>query len=439
LWLAAVDFKKAFDTIDHKGLWESLLDQKVPIAYVTLLQHLYCGQSGRVRTDKLSKSFDICRGTKQGDPLSSLLFNSLLEHIFRSIKPGWNQKRFGVQMGTGDQSRLSNLRFADDVLLVGTSQRQITMMLSDMHVAALRFGLQLHPEKTKIMTNTTRKSGRGTCTKATIEGMDVSILPLSGCVKYLGRQLCFENSHEVELQNRIRGGWVKFMTHKQELTSKHYALNDRLKLFDTVVSPTVLYAAGTWALTKRHEHTLQRTQRRMLRMILGAGRRPLPGNSTDTCKADSDDDVDSDVEKTSEAQVEAMDDEEVLEPWSEWIQRTTHRIEELALKVDVSSWVVLARRAKWKLAHRIAMQSTERWSQKVLTWEPFLCFDGQRSRAHRKQSRPNLRWIDDIRQFTQTCHGSFPWQQLACNAKGWFESMDLFCTGDWRGQTSMHE
>ena len=84
LWTAALDFQKAFDTIDHHGVWASLLEQGVQTGYVKLLQKLYTGQTGRVRLDKLSKPFSIERGTKQGDPLSSLLFNAVLTAVFNT-------------------------------------------------------------------------------------------------------------------------------------------------------------------------------------------------------------------------------------------------------------------------------------------------------------------------------------------------------------------
>ena len=220
LWVAAVDFKKAFDTIEHNGLWEALISQGVPSAYVNLLRSLYTGQTGRVRTDRLSMAFDISRGTKQGDPLSSLLFNAILEPIFRTIKLVWRQKHFGIQTGVSDLSRLTNLRFADDVLLVGRTQHQITSMLADLHEVASTFGLCLHPDKTMILTNTTKKTGRGISQNVNVNGMSVQILPIDGTVKYLGHKMCFQDCQHVALQNRIRAGWAKFMSNKQELVSK---------------------------------------------------------------------------------------------------------------------------------------------------------------------------------------------------------------------------
>ena len=75
LWVATLDFKKAFDTVSHHALWESLQDQGIHPAYINILTRLYTGQTGSVTTDVPSREFNIQRGTKQGDPLSSLLFS----------------------------------------------------------------------------------------------------------------------------------------------------------------------------------------------------------------------------------------------------------------------------------------------------------------------------------------------------------------------------
>ena len=45
-------------------------------------------------------------------------------------------------------------------------------------------------------------------------------------------------------------------------------LNHRLRLFDAAISPTICYAARTWAPNKEHEIMIQSTQRKMLRLII---------------------------------------------------------------------------------------------------------------------------------------------------------------------------
>ena len=47
LWVCAVDFKKAFDTVEHTAIWAALKEQQVPARYVDLLRSLYAGQAHR--------------------------------------------------------------------------------------------------------------------------------------------------------------------------------------------------------------------------------------------------------------------------------------------------------------------------------------------------------------------------------------------------------
>ena len=81
LWMISLDLRKAFDRIQFGPLFEALRDQGVPDAYVQLLGLLYKDQKGTVNG---SAFFDIQRGVKQGDVISSMLFNAGLEAAFRS-------------------------------------------------------------------------------------------------------------------------------------------------------------------------------------------------------------------------------------------------------------------------------------------------------------------------------------------------------------------
>eukprot|EP00959_Pyramimonas_sp_CCMP1952_P198581 4153800-Pyramimonas_sp.AAC.1 len=153
-------------------------------------------------------------------------------------------------MGFTEHTQLTNLRFAGDILLVSSTLRQLKAMLRDIKCAAAKVGLELHPDNTKILSNATRGTG-------------IPKEPMVG----------FDRSHDVEINNRIRSPWKRFMQHRAELTDRSYPLNSRLRLFDSTVTATMLYGSATWVLTCELEDNIRRTQRQMLRMIIRMPRR----------------------------------------------------------------------------------------------------------------------------------------------------------------------
>ena len=59
--------------------------------------------------------------------------------------------------------------------------------------------------------------------------------------------------HEVELQHRIKKAWAKYAVYKEELTNKNVPLKLRMRLFNAVVTPTMLYGCSSWVLTAGRE------------------------------------------------------------------------------------------------------------------------------------------------------------------------------------------
>ena len=91
VWLALVDFEKAFDTVEHTALWDALLELGGEAMYVDLLRVVYQDQAATVSAGLESRVFSLGRGVKQGDPISPLLFLAVMEVIFRRLKARWNK------------------------------------------------------------------------------------------------------------------------------------------------------------------------------------------------------------------------------------------------------------------------------------------------------------------------------------------------------------
>ena len=151
--VATLDFMKAFDSRSHQSLWEALNKCGIESNCINFLRRLYAEQKGTVSTDKESDMFEIKRGTKQGDPLSSLLFNTVLQVAMKDDVERWQKaKGMGIRLGDHEIYCLRNLRFADDVLLFSTSPVQLQKCCATSS-RVLRVGSNIHPDKTIILSN----------------------------------------------------------------------------------------------------------------------------------------------------------------------------------------------------------------------------------------------------------------------------------------------
>jgi len=333
-YLASVDFTKAFDSVDNTRLWDVLPSFEVPGQYIRILQALYRSQSAKVATDVESRSFSVGRGVKQRDPISAILFTALLESVMRPLKKRWmrlNRKRSAVGYGitvNDPTSPLTNLPCADDLILIAQSKSDAGKMLESLRVEASKYGLELHMGKTKILP-------MRECSGASMKVGNnlLSILAPSDAERYLGRKLSMGNYHEVEVRNRISAAWASFVYYKAELCCRSFGKKQRLRLFDTVVTPCLLYGCAAWTLTCSLEGLIRTAQRRMLRWMLAARREPD-------------------------------------QPWEEWIVRETHRVEHLAKRFGSSDWVGLANERKTEFATRTCLQEDKRWNKRLLNWRP---------------------------------------------------------------------
>ena len=219
----------------------------------------------------------------------------------------------------------------------------------------------------------------------------------------LGRALALHNVHDVELANRLARAWAKYSVYKHELTDKSYSLRQRLRLFEATVTPSVLYGCASWTMTRAREDALRTTQRRMLRQILGKGRRVLPDDASSSSSDDSSEDG-----SATDASVDR------LESWVEWIQRVTAEAEERLSDVGGRDWVEEQRRRKWRWAGHVCRRTDGRWTRAILEWQP----SGNRDRR-----RPNIRWTDSICSFMAFTYGgdSDPdaWKGVALDWETW--------------------
>ena len=143
IWFASLDLRKAFDKVEHGALFAALTAQGIEDGYLDLLMEMYQDQTGAVPC--------IQRGVPQGDVLSPLLFNAVLEDAIRK----WKLKLTNEGLRLGQDTRLTNLRYADDLMIFATSREELVSMVEMLVQELSLIGLQLNGTKTKVLTTST--------------------------------------------------------------------------------------------------------------------------------------------------------------------------------------------------------------------------------------------------------------------------------------------
>ena len=84
-----LEIKKAFDKIQHPFMIKTLQKAGIEGTYLNIIKAIYCKPTANIilNGEKL-KEFPLKSGTRQGCPLSPLLFNIVLEVLATAIKIG---------------------------------------------------------------------------------------------------------------------------------------------------------------------------------------------------------------------------------------------------------------------------------------------------------------------------------------------------------------
>ena len=128
----------------------------------------------------------------------------------------------------------------------------------------------------------------------------------------------------------------------------------------------------------------------MLRMILGAKRRLIDLPESE----DMNENRNNPEENLEEEDInQEEEDFSLLEPWQDFVRRTTRIIEGISIEKGFEDWITIWRRKQWKFAGELVTTQMHKWSYKAMSWRPD--WHGE-AEGYRSQGRPNKKWEDDI-------------------------------------------
>lgn len=253
-----VDFKAAYDSVIREKLWSIMAEFGFPNKLIALTRLTLTHVKARVKIrNNLSETFETIDGLRQGDPLSTLLFNIVLEKVIRTSMIETS--------GTIYRKTSQLLGFADDLDLIGRSADIVSENYARLEEKAAVYGLEVSESKTKYMVapqptgdeqGQTLQAGR-----KNFEAVDSFI--------YLGSQVNSENSISEEIRRRITLGNRSYFSLQKLFRSKSLHRSLKCQLYKALVRPVVMYGSEAWCMTQNDERTLLVFERRILRSIFG--------------------------------------------------------------------------------------------------------------------------------------------------------------------------
>ena len=185
LKIALVDVAKAFDSVSHAAIAESALKAEVDPKLIRFVMNGYARQNAELVYEGDTLSVKPARGVRQGDPLSPVLFNLVMDQALEKL-PATS----GVRINS---ARVNYLAYADDVVLLAETEVGLQHSIKVFEENLKQAGLEVNQgkcatidfasvPKDKTIVVRTRKPYQ--CSKGNLPAMNVSEF-----YKYLGVEL----------------------------------------------------------------------------------------------------------------------------------------------------------------------------------------------------------------------------------------------------------
>jgi hypothetical protein len=352
-----IDFKKAYDSIKHEYIWRALEELGLSQKFIRLVKITLMGANAKVNFGgTTSSSFPVNVGLRQGDGLSVLLFNLVLEHIMRKVLTQEQMKR------TLYTSKFQALAYADDIAFLARSLADLKILLLNLIKHAKEAGLQINEEKTMYLLVSRNKRPGHPSQNLTIDSYNFERVDQ---FKYLGGIITSENDSTPAVRERIAAGNRCLFGLAHIFRSKYVTANTKVQIYKTALRPVVTYGLETCTLTQQDEKDLEVFERKVLRKIFGA-----------------------------------------IKENQQWRKLYNHEIQELYRQPSITNYV-RAQRLLW-VGHVLRMEEN-RVPRKCFQSTP----DGTRPRG-----RPKARFNDlidrDVKQFNLV-----RWREVAMNTNLW--------------------
>ena len=148
IYFCFIDIEKAFDKIRLKHVLNILRELGIPSSILSLIQdiyiYIYTHNYARIKIEgKLEGKIPVNQGIRQGDSLSPLVFNIVMNEIIKNLRD--------LQGYPLVDENVNTICYADDATLIADNEEDLQRLLNRFSYSCAKFDLKISPTKTKSL------------------------------------------------------------------------------------------------------------------------------------------------------------------------------------------------------------------------------------------------------------------------------------------------
>lgn len=256
-FMCFIDLTQAFDRVQLTDVITLLHKRNIHPNIIRIIEELNTENFTYVRTaNKLSNKIPLTNGIRQGDSLSPILFNIIMDEIIHEVK----QAGRGYRMGDKD---IRIVCYADDAVIISEDEDNLQRLLYKFEQIAATFNMQISVQKTKSLA-VSREPRR--CKLAVYNRSVEQVMTF----KYLGANITSNRNLKEEVKAQTTkasqiSGYLRDIIWR----NKYMSTRSKVRIYKTCVRPVMTYAIETRAENTITKRLLRTTEMRTLRSIAG--------------------------------------------------------------------------------------------------------------------------------------------------------------------------
>ena len=234
-----IDLRKAFDLVCRQALLYKLACYGVNGGFFNILKNMYSDSTGYIKMNgKLSKCFNILKGTEQGHPLSPELFKV----YFKDLSDQLNSALVNCPTLAG--LTINHLAWADDLVVLALDPDSLQKLLDIIGSYCNDWGLEINISKTKYMILNGAANQRNlTDPVPTINGLPLEWVT-SYC--YLGIIISGNGNFKNAVDSLSIKGLGALFSLRRTIDRRYIDVKCHDHLFDMLVKPILTYGCQIW-------------------------------------------------------------------------------------------------------------------------------------------------------------------------------------------------